>query len=74
MDVGVVSLPPEAHRYFLTILLWALILEIIVVAFYVGRGELDRFELHLTLFIMTITVAGVAATIYKIKKEIEEGL
>jgi hypothetical protein len=74
VDVGVVSLPPEAHRYFLTILLWALILEIIVVAFYVGRGELDRFELHLTLFTMAITVAGVAAIIYKIKKEVEEGL
>jgi hypothetical protein len=68
------SLPPEAHRYFLTILLWALILEIIVVAFYVGRGELDRFELHLALFTMAITAAGVATIIYKIKKEVEKGL
>jgi len=71
--VGVVSTYPDTHKYFLTILLWALILEIIVMAYYASKGDLG-FYFQLTAFITLITALGIWATISRIRKEIKEGL
>jgi hypothetical protein len=70
--VGVVSATLETHRYFLTLLIWSLMLEIIVIAYYAGKGDFG-FYLQLTVIMMLITVLGIWAIISKIRKEVREG-
>lgn len=72
MVVGVVSATLETHRYFLTLLIWSLMLEIIVIAYYAGKGDFG-FYLQLTAIMMLITVLGIWAIISKIRKEVREG-
>lgn len=72
MVVGVVSATLETHRYFLTLLIWSLMLEIIVIAYYAGKGDFG-FYLQLTVIMMLITVLGIWAIISKIRKEVREG-
>lgn len=59
----------SSHRYFLTMLIWALLLEIIIFAYYVPRGEFG-IEFTLTFIVFLITVTSIVFTIRKIKQEI----
>ncbi|MEM0027026.1 MAG: hypothetical protein QXT53_04310 [Ignisphaera sp.] len=67
------SIAAEQHRYFLTILIWAFILEIIVIVYYLSKGDYG-FTMQLTCMLMTITIAGIYAIIHRIRKEIREGM
>lgn len=58
------------HRYFLAILIWALILEIIVIAYYIATALYNRFEFTLTLFLLILTTVGIAVIMRSIKKEL----
>lgn len=60
----------DHHRYFLTILLWALILEIIVIVYYIASALYNKFEFTLTLFLFILTIVGIVAMIRSIKKEL----
>jgi len=60
----------EHYRYFLTMLFWALILEIMVIAYYIAASWYNRFEFALTLFLFAITVIAIAMAIRNIKKEL----
>ncbi len=60
----------DQHRYFLTMLIWALILELIVIAYYITASLYNRFEFVLTLFLLLLTLAGISAIIIKIRKEL----
>jgi len=59
----------SSHRYFLTMLIWALLLEIIIFAYYVPRGEFG-VEFTLTFVVFLITVTSIVLTIRKIRQEI----
>jgi len=58
------------QRFFLTILVWALLLEIMVLTYYVSSGQTWTFEFGFTVFIMILTLLGVILVIRKIKKEL----
>jgi len=62
----------DHYRYFLTMLFWALILEIIVIVYYAASSLYDRFEFALTLFLFIITVTAIAIIIRNIRKELRE--
>ncbi|ADM27135.1 conserved hypothetical protein [Ignisphaera aggregans DSM 17230] len=62
----------DHYRYFLTMLFWALILEIIVIVYYAASSLYDRFEFALTLFLFIITVIAIAIIIRNIRKELRE--
>lgn len=66
------SIAAEQQRYFLTVLVWALLLEIFVVWYYMSKGDFG-FMLQMTAILMVITVLGIYAVIHKIRKEIKEG-
>jgi len=60
----------ESQRFFLTIFIWALLLEIIALTYYVSSGQTWRFEFGLTVFVTILTVLGIILVIGKIKKEL----
>jgi len=53
-------------------LFWALILEIIVIVYYVSSSLYNRFEFALTLFLLIIPVIAMAIIIRNIRKEFHE--
>lgn len=61
---------PIPDRYFLTILIWALILELIVFAYYIPRREFS-LELMLTFAIFLITITGIALIIRRVRHEVK---
>jgi len=67
-----VTVAIEQHRYFLTMLIWALILEIFVIAYYLSQQRFD-FTVQFTSILMIITIIGIYAIIHRIRKEIREG-
>ncbi|MDT7894896.1 MAG: hypothetical protein RQ855_01715 [Desulfurococcales archaeon] len=58
----------EHNRFFLTILFWALILEIMLIIYYIGVGELGG--LIGILILVAITSIGIIAIIRNIKKSL----
>jgi len=61
---------PEFQRPFLTILVWALILEIIAIAYYISQGQAPGLELGLLAFVTSLTILGIALIIRKIRAEL----
>lgn len=59
----------ELHKSYLTILIWGLICEIIIL-FYYTLNSRYTFEFYLTLGLVPITIGGIIAVIRAIKKEI----
>jgi len=58
----------EHNRFFLTILFWALILEIMLIIYYIGVNELRG--LIGILILVAITSIGIIAIIRNIKKSL----
>lgn len=58
----------EHNRFFLTILFWALILEIMLIIYYIGVKELRG--LIGILILVAITSIGIIAIIRNIKKSL----
>lgn len=54
----------------MTILVWGLILEILVVIHYASRGELQKFEFQYTLVLLVITAAATAVVLRRIAREV----
>ncbi|MEM1541699.1 MAG: hypothetical protein QW101_05635 [Ignisphaera sp.] len=59
----------ELHKSYLTILIWGLICEIIVLIYYLSNNKYS-FEFYLTLGLLPITLGGVVAIVRAIKREV----
>ncbi|MCS7112058.1 MAG: hypothetical protein N3D82_00685 [Ignisphaera sp.] len=57
------------YKYYLTMLIWALLLEIIIFMYYVPRREFG-IEFILTFVVFLITVMGVSLIIRKMRQEV----
>ncbi len=57
------------YRYFLTLLIWALILEIIVFIYYI-LGKRFGVEFMLTFIVFLVTILGIFLVIRKAKQEV----
>jgi hypothetical protein len=57
------------YRYFLTLLIWALILEIMVFIYYI-LGRRFGVEFMLTFIMFLITILGIFLVIRKAKQEV----
>uniref|UniRef100_A0A7C5TEV4 Uncharacterized protein n=1 Tax=Ignisphaera aggregans TaxID=334771 RepID=A0A7C5TEV4_9CREN len=57
------------YRYFLTLLIWALILELIVFIYYIP-GKRFGVEFVVTFIMFLITVLGIFLIVRKAKREI----
>jgi|YelNatPaOPRAMG01_1025707.scaffolds.fasta_scaffold02741_9 hypothetical protein len=58
----------DIYRPLLVILFWGLILEIIVLFYYLLKG-IYPFEFYLNLVVMIINITGIVYIIRRIKKE-----
>ncbi|MEM1683248.1 MAG: hypothetical protein QXG46_05390 [Ignisphaera sp.] len=61
----------ELHKSYLTILVWGLICEIIVLIYYLSNNRYT-FEFYLTLGLLPITLGGIMAIVRTIKKEVSD--
>ncbi|MEM0370971.1 MAG: hypothetical protein QXW05_00110 [Ignisphaera sp.] len=61
----------ELHKSYLTILVWGLICEIIVLIYYLSNNRYT-FEFYLTLGLLPITLGGIMAIVRAIKKEVSD--
>jgi UPF0716 family protein affecting phage T7 exclusion len=57
------------YRYFLTLLIWALILEIMVFIYYI-LGRRFGVEFMLTFIMFLVTILGIFLVIRKAKQEV----
>jgi succinate-acetate transporter protein len=64
---------PEFYRPYLTILIWGLICEIIVMIYYITNNRYP-FEFYLTFGLFWITLGEITRVIYTIRKEVKEEL
>ncbi|RLE85994.1 MAG: hypothetical protein DRJ41_00085 [Thermoprotei archaeon] len=59
----------NANRYFLTILVWALILELITLVYYVSRMAYRYYLLIMLVIMLTaMTIGGIITIIRRIKR------
>ncbi|MEM4040878.1 MAG: hypothetical protein QXM83_03560 [Ignisphaera sp.] len=61
----------ELHKSYLTILVWGIICEIIVLIYYLSNNRYT-FEFYLTLGLLPITLGGIMAIVRTIKKEVSD--